>query len=66
MTGDQFKKDRYGGMHAHPSAHRGRLTYMVHAKGYVMVRRPGRMPFVIAEKLWLSFPLFDPEKHAER
>ena len=66
MKRDPFKQDRYGGAHSHPSASRGRLTYMVHAKGYVMVRRPGRIPFVITEKLWLSFPVFDPEKHAER
>lgn len=66
MKGDHFKADRYGGVSSHPAANRSRLTYMAHAKGYVMVRRPGCIPFVISEKLWLSFPVFDLEKHAER
>jgi hypothetical protein len=34
----------------------GPLRLMASAEGYVMVRRPGAMPFVIAEKDWLSLP----------
>lgn len=37
----------------------GRITYLAHAKGYVMARRPGCTPFVISEKLWRSFPYWD-------
>ena len=35
-----------------------KVTFMANAKGYVMVRRPGCMPFVITEKQWLEFPLW--------
>jgi hypothetical protein len=40
----EFKADR-------SDAH-GTLRYMAHANGYVMVRRPGRLPFVLPEKEW--------------
>jgi hypothetical protein len=51
-----FRADRYGHNDAlgfQPSW--GRIVYLAHAKGYVMVRRPGAKPFVIPEKLWRSF-----------
>lgn len=28
------------------------------ADGYVMVRRPGCMPYILPEKTWLQLPLF--------
>lgn len=36
-----------------------KVTYMAHAKGYVMARRPGCTPFVITEKQWLNFPIWN-------
>jgi hypothetical protein len=42
----------------------GRITYIAHAKGYVMARRPRAVPFVITEKLWNSFPLWDEQRAA--
>jgi len=35
----------------------GESRYMTHANGYVMVRRPGRYPYIIAQKEWLALPL---------
>lgn len=35
---------------------RGRITYMAHGKGYVMVRYPGCIPFAISEKEWQVLP----------
>lgn len=32
----------------------GKLTLMVEKDGYVMIRRPGAMPMVIATKKWES------------
>lgn len=54
----EFKTDRIGHNDSiegrrHPS----RITYVTHAKGYVMARHPGARPFVITEELWRSFPL---------
>lgn len=52
-----FKRDRAGaggGYGAKPS----RVTYMAHGKGYVMIRHPGCIPFVVTEKEWLAFPLW--------
>ncbi len=40
----------------------GRLRYMAHAKGYVMVRRPGCIPFVMDEKDWLALPISEGQK----
>lgn len=63
----EFKADRYG--HNNPTSIKprlGRITYMAHAKGYVMARRPGAMPFVITEKLWRSFPLWNGLWHGDR
>lgn len=34
----------------------GRVKYMTHAKGYVMVRKPGAVPFVLSQKEWLALP----------
>jgi hypothetical protein len=34
----------------------GESRYMAHADGYVMVRRPHCMPYVMAEKEWLALP----------
>ena len=52
-----FKKDRVG-TNGRPGSRPSRITYLAHAKGYVMCRHPGCMPFVITEKEWLSFPLW--------
>lgn len=59
---------RYGHNHA-TGAYRAiwtKITYMVHAKGYVMARRPGCDPFVITEKQWVAFPLYDEKRRAGR
>lgn len=56
---NNFTSDRLG--HNNPTSIEpslGRITYMTSAKGYVMARRPGCLPFVITEKLWRSFPLW--------
>lgn len=34
----------------------GPVKYMTHASGYVMARRPGGIPFVMAEKQWRALP----------
>jgi hypothetical protein len=54
--GKDFMRDRLGhnGHGASPKA--SRITYMTHAKGYVMARHPGCIPFVIHQKDWLAFP----------
>ena len=44
----EFKRDRYWAG--------GRVRYMAHAGGYVMARKRGAMPFVIAEKEWRQLP----------
>lgn len=48
-----FMRDRNGG---------GRLTYMAHAKAYVMVRHPHCVPFVMPEKDWRNLPYWDSGK----
>ena len=58
-----FKRDRYGHNHAHGKPSWSRITYLAHAKGYVMARRPACTPFVLSEKEWLEFPYFDPGVH---
>lgn len=35
-----------------------RLRYMTRSGGYVMVRKPRAMPFVVSEKEWAKFPLW--------
>lgn len=35
---------------------RGPLRLMAKAEGYVMVRRPGCVPFVLQESDWLALP----------
>ena len=35
----------------------GPVNYMADANGYVMVRRPGSVPFVLAERKWLELEL---------
>lgn len=35
-----------------------RMRLMARAKGYIMVRKPGAMPFVLTEKEWAAMPLF--------
>lgn len=52
-----LQRDRIG--HNDTSAGRSRpsrITYLAHAKGYVMARHPGCSPFAISEALWSSFP----------
>lgn len=34
-----------------------RVRFMVRSGGYVMVRKPGAMPFVVSEKDWAKLPL---------
>jgi hypothetical protein len=50
-----FKRDRVG---HNGRGMPGRITYMAHASGYVMCRRPGCIPFVISEADWRSFPFW--------
>lgn len=51
-----FMRDRLGhNGHGKPR----RITYMAHAKGYVMTRHPGCIPFVISETDWLAFPYYN-------
>lgn len=53
-----YKRDRIGtngSLGAKPS----RITYMAHAKGWVMCRHPGCTPFAVMEKEWLSFPFYE-------
>lgn len=33
-----------------------KITYMAHGKGYVMVRRSGRIPFILTEIAWRALP----------
>lgn len=56
---DRMTEARYGHNHSSlPEQAWTKITYMAHAKGYVMVRRPGCTPFVISEKQWLEFPIW--------
>ena len=43
--------------HADRYDEHGRIRFMTRSDGYVMVRRPHCMPFVLAEKKWLSLSL---------
>lgn len=38
----------------------GVVRYMTAAEGYVMCRRPGLMPFIVATKDWNSWPEIKP------
>lgn len=54
-------RPRYGHTHS-SSASRAiwtKITYMAHAKGYVMARRPGCEPFILTENQWAAFPFYD-------
>lgn len=52
-------RPRYGHNHnGEDNLFYSKITYMAHAKRYVMVRRPGCKPFTITEKQWLEFPLW--------
>ena len=53
-----FMHDRLGHNGRGPDPKSSRITYMAHAKGWVMVRHPGCIPFAITEKDWLSFPIY--------
>ena len=60
---DTFTADRFGHNYNLGTAFHGppvlpKIKYLAHAKGYVMARRPGCMPFVITEKQWLEMPLW--------
>lgn len=35
-----------------------RMKFMTQSSGYVMVRRPHAMPFVMAERKWINLPLW--------
>lgn len=53
-------RPRYGHNHSNRSVYAWtKITYMAHAKHYVMVRRPHCTPFVLTEKQWLAFPLWE-------
>lgn len=55
-----FQRDRYGHNHADLSEQAWtRIVYMARAKGYVMCRRPACSPFVLSEKQWLAFDLWN-------
>lgn len=41
-----------------------RVRLMARSGGYVMVRKPGRAPFVMSEKQWAKLPLFDAGRSA--
>jgi hypothetical protein len=45
----QFMADRIRNGH--------RVTYLAHAKNYVMVRHPGCIPFCVSEREWRDLPL---------
>lgn len=55
-------------MSEHPPIHvdrkdrTGRIRFMVRSGGYVMVRRPHFMPFVLPERKWMNLPAFDQEQ----
>lgn len=52
-----FMRDRNG----HNGCGRSsRTTYMAHAKGWVLVRHPGCIPFAVTEREWRSFPYWEP------
>lgn len=53
-------------MHMAGSLHEGPITVMAKADGYVMVRRPGRGPFVISVREAASLPLAPPDKRGGR
>lgn len=38
-----------------------RIRYMARSGGYVMVRKPRAVPFVLSEKEWARLPLFEPD-----
>lgn len=64
-----FIRDRYGHNHnpaalAHGQPVLSKISYMAAAKGYVMVLRPGCLPFVLTEKQWLDFPMWDADQHS--
>lgn len=40
----------------------GRVNYMAHADGWVMVRRPGCIPYTVTMADWLALPVFAKEK----
>ena len=58
---ENILKDRYGHNHNNGTGEPrwSRVTYLAHAKGYVMARRPGRTPFVVTSEQWLDFPLWE-------
>ena len=58
---DDLTRDRFGHSDPYDSGADltfSRITYMCHAKGYVMARRPGCTPFVVSEKVWRAFAIY--------
>ena len=49
-----------GPIYADRQGEHGRLRYMAISRGYVMVRYKHAAPHILAEREWLSLPLFDP------
>lgn len=40
----------------------GPVIVMAEADGYVMVRRPGRMPFVVSRRKFDQWPIWQPKE----
>lgn len=48
----------------HPSDG-GVIRMMARSGGYVMARRPRKMPFVLTEKQWMKLEVFEQATHPE-
>lgn len=59
-----FMRDRFGHNDPPFNPQFGRITYLAHAKGFVMARRPGCRPFAISEARWRSFTFWDAKVHS--
>lgn len=57
-----LQRDRFGHNGVGAVPHYSRVTYLAHAKGWVMARRPGCSPWAIPEKLWRSFDYWTGEQ----
>lgn len=54
--------DRFDGKRwTYKAGDMGRLRCMARSGGYIMVRKPRAMPFVLTEKEWARLPLFTPD-----
>jgi hypothetical protein len=55
-------RDRWDTSAASADPARNRIRYMARSGGYVMVRKPHCVPFVLTEKQWAKLPLFQTER----